>query len=110
MTDKTIAQQVIDAYEDLENAVAAAETERLAAIRAEVEAQRQAEKDAIDPLKIGERRYLMVGGFGQYYLIIGAPRVGGERWVTVAPVGGGPMASYPEAEFRAGFYEKVPRG
>lgn len=102
---KSIRDQVADAWSELEAAVLEAEYERLEAIRAEVEAQIEADKANIDPLKIGEREYALNGQVAPRWRIIGAPRLGKERWVTVAPTFGGLVESFPEARFRSLFWE-----
>lgn len=100
---ESVKDQVKAAMDEL---VAQSEVDRLAGIRAEVEAAEKARLEARDPLKIGERRYRTVGSTnGLVYVIIGSPRVKGERWLTVAPEDGGLTASYPESQFLNHFWE-----
>lgn len=102
---KSIKEQVTEAMDEVEAAMALSESERIAAIREEVEAQIQADKEGVDPLKIGERRYARVSTRTPQYVIVGAPRVGKERWVTTAPQAGGVLESFSEDAFRALFWE-----
>lgn len=104
MTDKSIKEQVAEAM-DYVAEVRRIEQERMDAIRAEVEAAEKARLEARDPLKIGERSYAFTGSRYPRFLIVGSPRVKGERWLTVAPEDGGVLASYPEATFFQHFWE-----
>lgn len=54
--------------------------------------------------KIGLHRYAMNGTTNDGYVVIGAPRVRGERWVTVAHETGGAVASWPESLFETLFW------
>lgn len=105
MTEKSIAQQVKDAQDELDAAVVQAEVDRLAALRAEIEANEKARAESRDPLKIGERKYAPAGSKIPLFVIVGAPRLGKERWVTIAPAVGGVLASYPEEFFRKEFWD-----
>lgn len=49
--------------------------------------------------KVGEYIYAQRGISVGHYVIIGAPRVKGVRWVTIASIYGGGIASYPEDIF-----------
>ncbi|AXC36301.1 hypothetical protein SEA_MUSETTA_79 [Microbacterium phage Musetta] len=104
MSEKSIKEQVAEAM-DYVAEVERIEAERIAAIRAEVEAAEKARLEARDPLKIGERAYTRVGGKTPLYVIVGSPRLKGERWLSLAPKDGGPMYAVPEATFFQHFWE-----
>lgn len=58
-------------------------------------------------IKVGEGVWAMRGYDdhpGNRWLIIGAPTPGGKRWLTVAQEEGGPVSSFPEAEFHNAFW------
>lgn len=46
--------------------------------------------------KVGKQKYARVGWTADDFVIVGAPRVNNERWVTLASRFGGPLESYPE--------------
>lgn len=54
--------------------------------------------------KVGENLYAQRGNTSSTFLIVGAPRVKGERWVTIAPSLGGLLQSFPEEEFERSYW------
>ncbi|AXC37934.1 hypothetical protein SEA_JACKO_76 [Microbacterium phage Jacko] len=72
----------------------------------ETKATPEAEPEKPKPIehKIGLHRYAMNGTTDDGYLVIGAPRVRGDRWVTVAHEKGGQVASWPEKLFETLFW------
>jgi hypothetical protein len=53
--------------------------------------------------KVGLHRYATAGS-NRDYVIIGAPRVQGDRWVTVSHIGGGQVAAFPGERFEREFW------
>lgn len=49
--------------------------------------------------KVGENLYALRGRIEAEFVIVGAPRVGKVRWVTIAPIYGGLLQSFPEDVF-----------
>lgn len=58
--------------------------------------------------KVGQQKYARVGETAEDYLVIGAPRVNGTRWLTLASRFGGPIASYPEESLGDHFWVPNP--
>lgn len=54
--------------------------------------------------KVGEKLYAQRGNTSNIFLIVGAPRVKSERWVTIAPTQGGLLQSFPEDEFERSYW------
>lgn len=54
--------------------------------------------------KVGLHSYARMGFTAPDWVIIGAPRVNNERWVTVSHKLGGPIHSYPEHRFVMEFW------
>lgn len=62
--------------------------------------------EARSEIKVGEGVYAPRGfaaEVGLLKVIIGAPRLKGERWVTIAGVQGGQLHSFPESVFEEKF-------
>lgn len=66
------------------------------------------EKKAALEHKVGVHNYARVGTKEDDWIVIGAPNVRGKRWLTVSYKNGGPVMSYPEAEFLARFWVPNP--
>lgn len=58
--------------------------------------------------KVGLHKYAVSGSLVEAYVVVGAPRVQGQRWVTVASRWGGPVAAYPEDVFERDFWVPNP--
>lgn len=58
--------------------------------------------------KVGIHRYAPAGSLKPDYVVVGAPRIQGQRWVTVSHIGGGPIAAYPETRFEQEFWVPNP--
>lgn len=54
--------------------------------------------------KVGENLYALRGHTDAEFVIVGAPRVGKVRWVTIAPIHGGLLQSFPEADFEKNYW------
>lgn len=58
--------------------------------------------------KVGLHEYAVAGGTVPEYVVVGAPRVRGKRWVTVSHKQGGPVAAWPEDLFEKHFWVPNP--
>lgn len=67
----------------------------------------KAEKKPLEH-KVGAHRYAAAGTVDEVYVVIGAPRIQGKRWVTVSHINGGPVAAYPEDRFEREFWVPNP--
>lgn len=59
-------------------------------------------------MKIGQSLYARRGfpvTSENSYIIMGRPTMDGEKWVTIAPVRGGSLESYPPEAFDSLFYK-----
>lgn len=70
-------------------------------------AEKNDEKKGLEH-KVGLHNYARVGETDAIFIIVGAPNVRGKRWITVSRQWGGPLVSYPEAEFVHHFWVPNP--
>ena len=71
-------------------------------------AEKNDEKKTALEHKVGLHNYARVGTKEEDWIVIGAPNVRGKRWLTVSHQYGGPILSYPEAEFLTRFWVPNP--